>query len=164
MALHPRLAALPRLLLAEALLAAVALVLGVVPLAVFYWTPLTVPRGFENGWFVPLLALGALWVTLLVHAAVDAVRVARRVVADDGLGAGPDPVALGCRLVATLGAVAAPALPVVLFGGRGPLPQAGGAIVIVGVVAAPLLVSSVAVLLHAGWLVRSAGEGRRVTG
>lgn len=167
MSLRSTLSAVPPLLLVEAGLAGIALLTGVVPLVLFNYTPVTPPAGFGVSWLVlPFLALALFWLLLLVHAVADAVRVGRRFDGYD-LGDRATRITAAFRLLATLGAVGAPALPVLLsllvLDTEGPVPQAGFAVVLVGVIALPLVVSGFVVLAHVGWLVWSDTDERAAT-
>ncbi|WP_255197873.1 hypothetical protein [Halorarius litoreus] len=158
MSLRSYLSTVPRLLLVEAALAGVVLLTGVLPLALFNYTPVSPPPGFSVAWLVlPLLALALLWLLLLLHVGVDAIRVVRRYDSYD-LGDSATRINSAFRLLATLGAVSAPVFPLLLFDTDGPVPQAGFAIVLVGVVALPVLASGLVVLAHVAWLVSDTDE------
>lgn len=142
---------LPRVLLIEATLAAVAILGGVLPFALTWTMSLRLPSYLSPiGWFA-FASLGCLWIMLLAHAAVDGWKVmAGRV----GLDA-TDPwesIQIAFRIVESLGVLLPPVL-IVWFGrsfGRSP-PPAPAAVGTLFLVVGSFAAVAVVVVGHAGW-------------
>ena len=149
-----RIRALPIGLALETGTSLIFLVTGVLPAAIFTFTPLTLPNWLDFLGGIAIVSLGLLWLLLLCHAGVDGWRLLRQRTLHKSY---VNTIQVFFRVVETIGAIA-PILLYVLFEARAratdpPVPP-GAAVMLIFYVAVPVLIGGLTVLFHAMWRVR----------